>query len=106
MCDSKFDKVIIARGDAPDMYENSGYLAQVDKKKASILNFSHCSCFDTEESSEILWSGTIKSLISMAKRKADPNMPRRKANTDDFDYCRLSDMYDTVLKWAKKNKYI
>ena len=90
----------IARGDQPEPYGNSGYLAWVDHNgKARIGFFSHCSCYDTWGALDGAWSGTLDELVAMAKRCADPAMPEREAGVSDCDRPMLVECYKGVLEW-------
>lgn len=98
---SNFRDYIIGQDDDND-YSESGYLACVDGDFAGISRYSHCSCYDTGSSicsGETVnwdWTGTPSELLDMATRIADPAVPERLANKDDYDYDHLAEMYRQV----------
>jgi hypothetical protein len=106
-----FEKSIIAQDDDND-YSESGWVAVVVDNWAAISRYSHCSCFGTwddltdECSSNPRWDwqGTVEQLVKMAQNCADPAMPKREANKEDYDYDHLSEVYRQVLEWDKKRK--
>lgn len=106
---------VIAQSDDND-YQESGWIAVVDGKKAALGNYSHCSCYGTwtalgggglssSGGDPIFeWEGSVTELIHMAKRKADPCVPSREANPEDYDYDHLMDVYQQILTWDKKGR--
>lgn len=104
----EFEKYIIAQDDDND-YQESGYLVlELPAGMAAIISYSHCSCYGTWDSlaSEGFdagdipydWYGSIKELVRMAFCKADPAMPERPANSEDYNYDHLFNVYEQVLK--------
>lgn len=92
-------------------YSASGYVVCVDGAldKAAIGNVSHCSCYGTWEYSSgepdgctEVWSGTVSELIELARNNADPAMPSRPINDQDYDAGDLKACYLEVLEWHEK----
>ena len=107
-----YDRFVVVRESTND-YDESGYAAVVkDAENALILNIGHCSCYGTfnwnsdPEKSEldggnVEWQGTLEELLSMARRKADPTMPSRTANKDEYAGNYLFAMYQSLLEHYK-----
>lgn len=105
-----FEKSIIAQDDDED-YEESGYVVVRIGDWCAIGAYGHCSCYDTwadltgggisddegPNPPSWKWQGSYEQLVDMAKRKADPAMPEREANPEDFDYDHLCKVYEQVL---------
>ncbi len=97
----------IARADAPDDYENSGWIAVYDGERAGIFSFGHCSCYGTwdyEACDAMSWEGTRDELIAMARDKKDPAMPERTIVEGEYDYTKIVKLYDGILAWAASEK--
>jgi len=96
---------VIGQKDCCD-YEESGYVAVFKNGVAAITRYSHCSCYgtwtdllDKAHNPRLDWCGTIDELVEMAKRTADIIITEREADTSDYDYEHLVDVYDQVIKW-------
>jgi hypothetical protein len=96
-------------------YSESGYVAVVKDSRAAIAAYGHNSCFGTwtaiydptfdgNMEARWEWEGTIDELVAMAKRGADPAMPERAAQPDDYDYEHLVKMYSQVVAWDKAGR--
>jgi len=110
--DREFWKSVIAQHDDED-WQESGYIACYHKNVAYLTNYYHCSCYGTFEAlcgggisdrfsegiPSFIWSGTLKELVDMAKRGADPHMPSRVAKEADCDYKHLMEVYKQILEW-------
>ena len=109
-----FRNHIVAQDDDCD-YDESGWVAVVKNDVAGLAKYSHCSCFGTwtalhggsysdSGGQNIVWDwiGSLKNLIKMAQRNADPHMPERTACPEDYDYDHLQQVYQQVLKWSDK----
>lgn len=107
----KFRESIIAQHDDDD-YQESGYVVVRIGDWCAVARYSHCSCFGTWASltgdgmgddegpsdPQWDWQGTYDQLLDMARRKADPVMPERNAEPDDYDYDHLCEVYRQVLE--------
>lgn len=118
-----FEKSIIAQHDDQD-YSESGYVACVIDDRAYLFRYSHCSCYgtwealsnfddcyyddETPEDREIsaVWEGSIKDLVYLAATKADPAMPERESNPDDYDHDHLMEVYKQVLEYYKAKEKV
>lgn len=111
MTNEEFYKTVIAQDDDCD-YSESGYVAGVlPDGTAYLAYYSHCSCYGTWTSicggdwagggsePNWLWRGSIESLVDMARRIADPAMPDRAANENDYDHDHLVAVYNQILEW-------
>ena len=98
---------IIAQDDDCD-YEESGYIVFYceDLNVCLIYPYSHCSCFSTGSSIERgdfnpSWSGNRDELLNIAENRWDFSLPGREANSDDYDYDHLIEVYKQILKYFK-----
>lgn len=101
MTKEQFYESIIAQDDDCD-YSESGYVAGVFQDVAYIARYSHCSCYCTfsvigDDVANFDWRGSVDELIEMAKRKADPAIPERTADPEDYDYDHLISVYRDIL---------
>lgn len=98
------EKHEIARADDPGYYENSGWIAVYDGERAGIFKFGHCSCYGTwdDGARDAMWEGTREEMIEMAREQRDPTMPERIIVEGEYDYDKISKLYDGILKWAQK----
>lgn len=94
----------IARIDHPDCYENSGVVVFVAGNLAEVSRFSHCSCYDTGESLQGDWTGSVAELYKLAKENRDYCMPERVVNPTDVDFSETMDLYELVIAWFKVNR--
>ena len=104
----EYNNFCVARSDSQD-YDMSGYAAiVVDENKAALVHIGHCSCYGTfdaynEESTElsggtVAWQGTLQELLSLANRKADPEMEGRILVEADYDSNYLLGVYKQLLE--------
>mgnify|MGYP003441914660 CR=1 FL=1 len=106
---------VIAQCDDKD-YQESGWVAWVVGDCAYLGHYFHCSCYGTfdslcgggvgdsieEGTPSFGWSGTVSELIALAESKGDPNMAGRTADTKDYDYDHLMNVYEQVIEWSKR----
>lgn len=105
----EFRNSIIAQDDDCD-YSESGWVAVVKGKVAGLAKYSHCSCFGTWTAMTTIgkgnivwdWIGSVKNLIKMARVNGDPHIIGRTANSEDYDYDHLQEVYKRVLEWSDK----
>jgi hypothetical protein len=115
---AEYEKSLVFREDTGD-YDCSGYMAVIrDSQHAAIVHIGHCSCYgtweygygdskadvDNLEGASVVWEGTKRQLLSLARRKADPDMPDRVLSEKDFDAVYLLHVYENVLKWNDQQK--
>lgn len=116
LTESEFRAAVVGQDDDAD-YSESGWVACVfPDGTAAIGSYSHCSCYGTHEAlcggdvgdgypdgenCEFEWSGAAEELVAMAMRIADPIIPDREADPEDYDYDHLVEMYAQVRKWAE-----
>lgn len=105
------DVQVIAQADDND-YQESGYVVVLDKSGVyHIGSYSHCSCYGTWDGGDYgsghrdgvlsgswLWEGSGEELVKLAKERRDPSMPERPADSKDYDYSHLIDVYEQVLR--------
>lgn len=112
MTDDEFRSHIIAQDDDDD-YSESGYVViRISNDLCFLSSYGHCSCYGTAtslrggdygdcKSDEFMvfqWRGTWAELVDMAKRTADPALPDRTADPEDYDYDHLVSVYSQILK--------
>ena len=107
--DNPTESCIIAQHDDCD-YSESGYVVFYydDLDRALIYGYGHCSCFSTataiaDANFTPSWIGTKHKLLKLAKNKLDFSLEGRPANSEDFDYDHLMNVYDQVLKYFVSN---
>ncbi len=100
----EFQRYIVAQ-DGDQDYESSGFVILVfPHGMAAMSAYSHCSCYGTWESinsgadAKFDWHGTLRELIQMAIDIADPIMPGRVADSGDYNYDHLCNVYKQVLE--------
>lgn len=116
----QFQAAIIAQDDDND-YSESGYVAVVVGDQAALASYGHCSCYgtwdslcgggvgdyfdeDSVQSPRWDWEGSVDELVRMAARRADPRLPQRDANPEDYNYDHLVKVYDEVIAWDRKRQ--
>lgn len=97
--------LIIGQDDDND-YDESGYVAWIDKQgNANLMHYSHCSCYGTwEDFVKADWTGTLDDLVKMAVLKTDPDMLTREADPKDYDYDHLMKVYSEIIKWHNEGR--
>ncbi len=104
-----FASIIIAQDD-DNCYSESGYVAVRIGDWCALSRYEHCSCYDTlcdltgggigdalgDGHVRWDWQGTAVELLDMATRIADPAMPIRNADPEDYDYDHLVKVYEKV----------
>lgn len=117
MTREEFRNSVIAQDDDED-YSESGWVACVHNGTAYMGRYGHCSCYGTfddlcgggigdyydEGSPSFTWSGTPDEMVELAKSNADPDMPNRTANEEDYDYDHLKAVYQEIIAWDKNGR--
>jgi len=106
MTGTQYENSVIAQDDSGG-YDPGGYVAGIFNGVAFLSRFDHCSCYGTWTALQgkngicLDWVGKPSELIEMAERIADPAIPERAADPQDYDYRYLVDVYKQIL--AKKD---